>query len=64
MFHQTIKSLFSSAVSSIVSQISQYTVNPGKDDHTDKHPVSAEHFQNYVVDICMYMYYIVYIHKC
>jgi hypothetical protein len=31
MFHQTIKSLFSSSVSTIVSDISQYTSNPGKD---------------------------------
>lgn len=31
MFHQTIKSLFSSSVASIVSVISQYTANPGKD---------------------------------
>ncbi|HKL98966.1 MAG TPA: IS4 family transposase [Mobilitalea sp.] len=31
MFHQTIKSLFSSSVISIVSDISQYTVNPKKD---------------------------------
>jgi hypothetical protein len=31
MFHQKIKSLFSSSVSSIVSNIDQYTNNPGKD---------------------------------
>lgn len=31
MFHQTIKSLFSSSVASIVSNISEYTVNPKKD---------------------------------
>lgn len=31
MFHQTIKSLFSSAVSGIASNISQFTVNPDKD---------------------------------
>ena len=31
MFHQTIKSLFTSSVASIASNISQYTVNPEKD---------------------------------
>lgn len=31
MFHQTIKSLFTSSVASVVSNISQYTVNPQKD---------------------------------
>ncbi|GHU43572.1 hypothetical protein FACS1894111_09390 [Clostridia bacterium] len=31
MFHQTIKSLFTSSVDSIVSDISQYTVHPEKD---------------------------------
>ena len=31
MFHQTIKSFFTSSVASIVSDISQYTVNPEKD---------------------------------
>lgn len=31
MFHQTIKSLFSSAVASVVSNIENYTVNPEKD---------------------------------
>lgn len=31
MFHQTIKSLFTSSVDRIVSNISQYTVNPQKD---------------------------------
>lgn len=31
MFHQNIKSLFSSSVSSIVSNIDQYTTNPEKD---------------------------------
>lgn len=31
MFHEKIKSLFSSAVNSVASTISQYTVNPGKD---------------------------------
>lgn len=31
MFHQTIKSLFTSSVASIVSNISDYTVNPEKD---------------------------------
>lgn len=31
MFHQKIKSLFSFSVFSVVSDISQYTVNPGKD---------------------------------
>ena len=31
MFHQTIKSFFASSVASIVSDISQYTVNPEKD---------------------------------
>lgn len=31
MFHEKNKSLFSSAVDSVVSAISQYTVNPGKD---------------------------------
>lgn len=31
MFHKKIKSLFSSAVNSIASNISQYTINPGKD---------------------------------
>lgn len=31
MFYQTIKSLFTSSVTSIVSDISQYTVNPKKD---------------------------------
>lgn len=31
MFHQTIKSLFYSSIASIVLDISQYTVHPGKD---------------------------------
>ncbi len=31
MFHEKIKSLFSSAVDNVVSTISQYTLNPGKD---------------------------------
>ena len=31
MFHQTIKSLFTTAVASIASNISQYTINPEKD---------------------------------
>lgn len=31
MFHKKIKSLFSSAADSVVSTISQFTVNPGKD---------------------------------
>ena len=31
MFHQTIKSLFASSVASVVSDISQYTVNPERD---------------------------------
>ena len=31
MFHQTIKSIFTSSVASIVSNISDYTVNPEKD---------------------------------
>ena len=31
MFHQTIKSFFASSVASIVSDISQYTVNPERD---------------------------------
>lgn len=31
MFHQTIKSLFISSIDSVVSNISQYTVNPQKD---------------------------------
>ncbi len=31
MFHQTIKSLFASSVDSVVSNISEYTVNPQKD---------------------------------
>ncbi len=31
MFHQTIKSVFASSVASVVSNISQYTINPPKD---------------------------------
>lgn len=31
MFHKTIKSLFTTAVASIASNISQYTINPEKD---------------------------------
>ena len=31
MFHETIKSLFATSVASIASNISQYTINPGKD---------------------------------
>lgn len=31
MFHETVKSLFYSSVASVVSDISQYAVNPGKD---------------------------------
>lgn len=31
MFHQTIKSVFASSVANVVSNISQYTVNPEKD---------------------------------
>jgi hypothetical protein len=31
MFHQTIKSVFASSVASVVSNISQYTINPQKD---------------------------------